>query len=57
MSYNTEGLMGVNDIESVLTKYGKDYKKYEIDYRRFKSQKGKFKDNLKELIFYIRKEV
>lgn len=57
MSYNTEGLMGINDIESVLTKYGKDYKNYEIDYRRFKSQKGKFKDNLKELIFYVRKEV
>ena len=58
MSYSTEGLMGVNDIETVLQKYGIDYKLYEIDYRRFKSRGGKCnKSNLKELIFYIRKDV
>ena len=75
VSYSTEGLMGVSDIEGVLKKYGKDYKMYEIKYRRFKSRgkcnslkvegnaqlsyRGKCKqdDKLKELIFYIRKEV
>ena len=75
VSYSNEGLMGVNDIEGVLKKYGKNYKMYEIEYRRFKSRgkcnslnveentqlsfRGKCKqqDNLKELIFYIRKEV
>lgn len=58
VSYSTEGLMGVNDIESVLTKYGTDYKLYEIDYRRFKSRdKCKQEGNLKELLFYIRKIV
>lgn len=58
MSYNTEGLMGVNDIETVLCKYGTNYKLYEIPYRRFKSRGGKYnKSNLKELIFYIRKDV
>ena len=58
MSYNTEGLMGINDIETVLNKYGTGYKLYEIDYRRFKSRgKCKQEGNLKELIFYIRKDI
>ena len=57
VSYSTEGIMGVNDIETVLCKYGTDYKLYEIDYRRFKSRETNSKHNLKELIFYIRKDV
>lgn len=57
MSYSTEGLMGVNDIEKVMRKYGTGYKLYEIDYRRFKSRETKSNSNLKELIFYVRKEV
>ena len=57
MSYSTEGLMGLYDIETVLRKYGTDYKKYEIDYRRFKSRKTSSKEKLIELIFYIRKDV
>ena len=57
VSYSTEGLMGVNDIEVVLKKYGKDYKMYEIEYRRFKSRETKSDDDLKELIFYIRKDM
>ena len=57
VSYSTEGLMGVNDIEGVLRKYGKDYKMYEIEYRRFKSRETKSDDDLKELIFYIRKDM
>ena len=62
VSYSTEGLMGINEIENVLCKYGTNYKMYEIDYRRFKSRgkcRGKCncEGNLKELIFYARKEV
>lgn len=57
LSYSTEGLMEVNDIEGVLNKYGTNLKKYEIDYRRFKSNRGNNKNCLKELIFYIRKEI
>ena len=57
MSYSTEGLMGVYDIETVLRKYGMDYKLYEIDYRRFKSRETSSKEKLKELIFYVRKDV
>ena len=57
VSYSTEGLMGVNDIEVILKKYGKDYKMYEIEYRRFKSRETKSDDDLKELIFYIRKDM
>jgi len=56
MSYSTEGLMGVNDIEKVLRQYGTDYKLYEIDYRRFKSRgKCTQQGGLKELIFYIKR--
>ncbi len=58
VSYSTEGLMGINEIEKVLTLYGTNYKMYEIDYRRFKSRgKCKQEDNLKELIFYVRKDL
>ena len=57
VSYSTEGLMGVNDIEAVLRKYGTSCKMYEIDYRRFKSNKVKTNNTLKELIFYMRKDV
>ena len=57
MSYSTEGLMEVNDIEAVLRKYGTSCKMYEIDYRRFKSNKVKTNNTLKELIFYMRKDV
>ena len=57
ISYSTEGLMGIDDIEKILCKYGTDYKLYEIDYRRFKSRETNSKHKLKELMFYIRKDV
>ena len=58
VSYSTEGLMGIKEIETVLQKYGTDYKMYKIDYRRFKSSgKCTQEEKLKELIFYIRKDV
>lgn len=57
LSYSNEGLMSVEDIETILKKYGiaDSYKMYEIPYRRFKSRKTSSKIELKELIFYIRK--
>ena len=57
VSYNTEGLMGVNEIETVLEIAGSNYKLYEIPYRRFKSRETNSEHSLKELIFYIRKDV
>ena len=58
LSYSSEGLMSINDIENTLKKYGEEntFKMYEIPYRRFKSRKGKVENNLKELLFYIRKK-
>jgi adenine-specific DNA-methyltransferase len=57
LSYNTEGIMGVNEIETVLRSCGENYKMYEIPYRRFKSRETSSTHKLKELIFYIRKDV
>lgn len=57
ISYSTDGLMKVEDIESILKQYGKaeTYKLYKIPYRRYKSREQKDKEELKELIFYIEK--
>lgn len=58
LSYSNEGLMNVSDIENILKKYEikKSFKMYEIPYRRFKSHNQPSNANLKELLFYIRKE-
>lgn len=57
MSYSTDGLMSIDDIEKVMKKYGKTntFKFYEIPYRRFKSREQKEKGELKELLIYIEK--
>lgn len=57
LSYSTDGLMSVEDIEVVMKKYGKEntYKVYEIPYRRFKSRDLTKQDKLKEFLFYIEK--
>ncbi|NLP40968.1 MAG: DNA adenine methylase [Veillonellaceae bacterium] len=57
LSYNTEGLMPVDDIERILKTVGNPatYKVYTIDYRRFKSRKTSFNGQIKEMLFYIRK--
>jgi len=59
LSYNTEGLMKIEDIEMVMKRHAiaSTFKVYELKYRRFKSRSTKFKDSLKELIVYIRKGV
>jgi adenine-specific DNA-methyltransferase len=59
LSYSTDGLMPVEDIEAVMKKYGKPetFQIYEIPYRRYKSRKVKETDRLKELLIYIEKQV
>lgn len=57
LSYSTDGLMSVEEIESIMKQYGKvdTYKVYEIPYRRFKSRDLTKQDKLKELLFYVQK--
>ena len=58
MSYSTEGIMNINDIEKVLKSYGKKetYSLTKIPYRRYKHRAGVVKHSLEELIFFIEKE-
>lgn len=57
LSYSTDGLMNVEDIEFIMKKHGieSSFKLYEIPYRRFKSRDLNKEDKLKELLFYIQK--
>lgn len=59
LSYSTEGIMNIKDIEEIMKKYGlsKSYKLYKIPYRRFKSRKQNNEKELNELLFYIEKNV
>lgn len=57
LSYSTDGLMTVDDIENVMKKYGKKetFKIYWIPYRRYKSRAQGEKEELKEMLVYIEK--
>ncbi|MBR1853595.1 MAG: DNA adenine methylase [Lachnospiraceae bacterium] len=57
LSYSTDGLMSVSDIEEVMKKYGKEgtFKIYEIPYRRYKSRTLTMTDQLRELLVYVEK--
>lgn len=57
LSYSTDGLMKVEDIESIMKKYGKaeTFKIYWIPYRRYKSRAQGDKEELKEMLVYIEK--
>lgn len=59
LSYSTDGLMPVGEIERVMKQYGKPetFQIYEIPYRRYKSRKVKETERLKELLIYIEKQV
>lgn len=59
VSYSTDGLMTIKEIEDVLKKYGKNdtYKLYKIPYRKYKSKFKQQKNELYELIFYIQKDI
>jgi len=58
LSYSTDGIMSIEEIKSVMQKYGlsNSFRIYEIPYRRYKSRAQREKDELKELLIYVRKE-
>lgn len=57
LSYNTDGIMSVEEIESIMRKYAKeDVKTYRISYNRFKSRTLVNQSKLEELIFIIEKK-
>lgn len=57
LSYSTDGLMTVEEIEQTMKKYGKPetFKIYWIPYRRYKSRAQTEKEELKEMLVYIEK--
>ncbi len=57
LSYSTDGLMSIDEIEEVMKRYGKGntFKIYEIPYRRYKSRNSTIKKELMELLVYIEK--
>lgn len=58
MSYNTDGIMNVDDIEMIMKKYGlpETFEISYIPYRRFKSRRNVTNTNeLKEMLIYIEK--
>jgi len=59
LSYNTEGIMCINDIARIMKGYGisSTFEITEMPYRRFKSRGTNFSQTLKELLIYVRKEV
>jgi len=60
LSYNTDGIMTLEDIESMMKKYGipSTFEVNYIPYRRFKSKsKVTRTEELKEMLVYIKREV
>ena len=60
LSYNTDGIMSVSDIETIMKKHGipSTFAIHYIPYRRFKSRSTATRtDELKEMLIYIEKEV
>ena len=59
LSYNTDGIMPVSDIESVMKTHGKPetFEITYIPYRRFKSRNATRTEELKEMLVYVEKEV
>lgn len=59
LSYNTEGLMTTDQIQEIMTTYGKkeSFKIIEIPYRRFKSRATKHNGEVKELLIHIEKDI
>lgn len=59
VSYSTDGLMSINEIENIMKKYGKKetYELRYINYRRYKSHKKEELKSLNELLFFIEKDI
>lgn len=57
LSYNTDGIMSVDEIEQIMAKYAKNgVKTYRISYNRFKSRTLVNQTKLEELLFLIEKK-
>lgn len=59
LSYNTDGIMDIKDIEQIMKNYGisSTFEVNYIPYRRFKSKSIETRtDKLKEMLVYIKKE-
>lgn len=59
VSYSTEGLMTVDEIEQVLKRHGiaDTFNLARIPYRKYKSKHKQKESNLNELLFYIQKDI
>lgn len=59
LSYNSEGLMSKEEIESIMKKYGnpETFELVEIPYRRFRSRSVNAKHGVIEYLFFIEKTV
>ncbi|NLD18849.1 MAG: Dam family site-specific DNA-(adenine-N6)-methyltransferase [Clostridiales bacterium] len=59
MSYSTDGLMSIPQIENIFKKYGieRSYKMYSIPYRKYKSKVQSPKKSVNELLFYVKKDI
>ncbi len=59
VSYSTEGLMMVDEIEKVLKQHGlpDTFNIARIPYRKYKSKHKQEESNLNELLFYIQKDI
>lgn len=59
LSYNTDGIMNIDDIKNVMCKYGNEdtFEINYIDYKRFKSREPVNNSELKEMLIYIEKEI
>lgn len=56
LSYNTEGLLDISKIKSLLSEYGNTDIFYK-DHKRYKSNRnGNHNQDLKEVLFYVKKE-
>lgn len=57
LSYSTDGIMSINEIENIMKKYGKPetFEINRINYRRYKSRNLKNETDLSELLIYIEK--
>ena len=58
LSYSTDGLMSIKDIEAVMKEYGKPetFQVFKIPYRRYKSRNLTKTEELNELLIYVEKE-
>jgi adenine-specific DNA-methyltransferase len=55
LSYSTEGIVGIEDIEKIFLKYFNSCDIFMSDYRRFKTNSNtKFNTKLKEIIFHAK---